>query len=752
MSTYNLITSTTDKINQTLYINPFTSNGTVTPTSITLSTHSSNAFTSLLLPGKGNTDYGQKIVQSLIYLTNNFSSQYPPFNSLFGQCWYDSSTEGGQLKIFVNKFKLNVDVVQPTPITTAVFEINGNHVAELLSYGQLALFNTKTKQYHRIYIKKLIKDKTITQPGITIQYIGNVTKISLDTTKFDQHIDTGDAIINYNYIAGWVNIVQTNNALTADLDFNNKFNVKNLKTPTEDYHIGNRLFNDNRYVNLTGGTMTGKLLLTDNSEAISKKYVDDNRITRFGNLTDIEMPNPLPASSDLQLDPLLIELKNGTKWTTVKQSTLPFLLKTGGEISGEVTINNGLTVTGAVTLQENAQTGITNAAATREYVRSETQSLRAGVVSGASFDLNTGTLTLNTTRVASSDGTSTDIEIRGFATLNQSKQTGSIDHISQPNYYRGIVGNFLQQEFLSHPNYPKIVVKSAFERIAELLEYSRQPNERQVIKTAASGTIDKSITLNEATFVTGFNNLFVFVDGSKKIASTKGYQVIRHDDTSTTAVQGAGFFPTISTGLANNTTTIYSMIVTVDGTAITVTIDGTKAQTFNELVKQIDEKLFTGTGAAKKKVANAVLENGRILITSKKNGAGSTISITTATSLLNGLTGESLGTVEWSNTTKYTKNNKVKRTYKKNLSDTTNTVEYYTATQDNEGITPQDGDNNWRKTLNYVSGTVTASNGVTHDYEEDGFYGQQNNKITFITAPTNNQTIELIVTSPVLKY
>jgi len=88
-----------------------------------------------------------------------------------------------------------------------------------------------------------------------------------------------------------------------------------------------------------------------------------------------------------------------------------------------------------------------------------------------------------------------------------------------------------------------------------------------------------------------------------------------------TATQTANFGGIIlganSTGLANDAT-VYSVTITVDGTAQTISFAGSTAQTFNALETAIDTPL---TGAT------ATIVGGNIVITSATTGATSSISI-----------------------------------------------------------------------------------------------------------------------------
>jgi len=97
------------------------------------------------------------------------------------------------------------------------------------------------------------------------------------------------------------------------------------------------------------------------------------------------------------------------------------------------------------------------------------------------------------------------------------------------------------------------------------------------------------------------------------VAATRGYQAINFGSTKTEASK---------TGLRLSTdpatVTVYSLVITLDGTALTVTFTGDEAQTFGELISVINSQ-FPG--------APAKLDQNRIIIISGTSGADSTVSI-----------------------------------------------------------------------------------------------------------------------------
>ena len=74
---------------QKFQIEPNTSDGPIFPTSDVPDTSATEIHTSLVLPGMGLVQYGQRINEDLVHLLENFAGETPPFKPTIGQQWYD---------------------------------------------------------------------------------------------------------------------------------------------------------------------------------------------------------------------------------------------------------------------------------------------------------------------------------------------------------------------------------------------------------------------------------------------------------------------------------------------------------------------------------------------------------------------------------------------------------------------------------------------------------------------------------------
>ena len=81
---------------------PYTVNytDTVNKGSIIVEDNTLNDETSLMLPGRNTTAYGQAIAEDLLHLLENFASPNAPAKPVEGQLWYDTTQNVDQLKVY----------------------------------------------------------------------------------------------------------------------------------------------------------------------------------------------------------------------------------------------------------------------------------------------------------------------------------------------------------------------------------------------------------------------------------------------------------------------------------------------------------------------------------------------------------------------------------------------------------------------------------------------------------------------------
>lgn len=70
-------------------IEPNTTNGPLSPNVDSLDSSATKRNTSIVLPGMGLLQYGERLEESIVHLLENFASKLPPVSPTIGQLWYD---------------------------------------------------------------------------------------------------------------------------------------------------------------------------------------------------------------------------------------------------------------------------------------------------------------------------------------------------------------------------------------------------------------------------------------------------------------------------------------------------------------------------------------------------------------------------------------------------------------------------------------------------------------------------------------
>jgi hypothetical protein len=73
---------------------------TVNKGSIVIEDGTLNSETSLSLPGRFTTAYGQAVSENFLHLLENFANDAAPSRPVEGQIWYDTSANVNQLKVY----------------------------------------------------------------------------------------------------------------------------------------------------------------------------------------------------------------------------------------------------------------------------------------------------------------------------------------------------------------------------------------------------------------------------------------------------------------------------------------------------------------------------------------------------------------------------------------------------------------------------------------------------------------------------
>jgi len=115
----------TDPAKGSFIIEPDKTDGTESPIKSALDFDANDAHTSILIYGRENPNYGERIQENLVHLMENFAGPFEPVNPTHGQAWYDTGSA---------HFIVNV-LVSPTNQII----ISGNYVTEILAQGTFSL-------------------------------------------------------------------------------------------------------------------------------------------------------------------------------------------------------------------------------------------------------------------------------------------------------------------------------------------------------------------------------------------------------------------------------------------------------------------------------------------------------------------------------------------------------------------------------------------------------------------------------------
>jgi hypothetical protein len=233
-------TDTVDK--PSFVIQPYTTNGTVSPTTPTLDSHAVSANTSLLLFGKGMPDYGVGVQQDIIHLLENFSGPVAPVLATKGQLWFDTSVVPNQLKIFDG---------------TSFVSSSANYVLKsgdtmtgllVLSADPVVAMGAATKQY-----VDAVQTNLTTHTGDTTLHLTTNQNTFLDGLNLPTLTAT-----EVNYLVGVTSSVQTQftGKLSKSGDAMTGGFLTLFQNPTSNLHAATKQYVDTVVVGAGGSTLS----------------------------------------------------------------------------------------------------------------------------------------------------------------------------------------------------------------------------------------------------------------------------------------------------------------------------------------------------------------------------------------------------------------------------------------------------------------------------------------------------------------
>lgn len=718
----------TDQSLGPITIAPYTTDGPLNPNSNLPDPKSTKVSTSLLFYSRGMPNYGERLQENMLQMMEHFASSTEPTFPIPGQLWFDRSTN--QLRVF-NPFWREIESdVNPNNFSVTPDPNLVNDATNLFNrFSQLErvrIFNNGSPLEQEEYLVTTVTNGNpviLTVSGVPASragwFIGGWEQI-LQTNLLDaggyRFTNVGEPIDDQDAATKkYVDDIFSGAAISFTLNDLSDVSITSLAVGDILVYTGAGWENQpqsSTFLALSGGTMTGDLILNDDPtysmQAATKNYVDTQinslipGATTLGGLTDVSISGSpsLTNGQVLTYDDQLMMWVNRDVPTPPADPTTMYT--TGGQ-----------TMTGYLTLNANPIAPLH--AATKNYVDTYVAA-NDKYVTNANYDNSTKLLSI----IQPSEPTIT-VDFSDLAT------SSSITHnIPLPI---GYANSAFDEMIWDDGTYPVIKTEALLNQLDYFIGRANVPNDRIVfVVSGGSPNVDVIVNFtssvipgqinpalsagtNFAPYTVGSNKLTVYKDGIKQYASVPGFREIRSNASvgspSSVGILHKGAF----TGL--NAGTTYSFRIDVNGQGpVQIDVDGTLAPQIGHIIDIINTYAETyyfgperngGSPAPDPKYAfGATLVNGSIRITSGLPGTGSSIDLVDGP-----IAGFNLPL--WANVV-------------------------------GNGIT------------GIINIDLPLSNGLTNPYapitlayDEIGRPGQHSYRFKFVVPPTNGSTIEVII-------
>lgn len=289
----------TDPRKGSFVIEPYTTNGPITPTSAVLHPRATRANTSLALYGQYVPNYGEGIQENMLHMLEHFCGEVPPSNPVEGQLWYDTGTS------FVISSLTSTGVIFKTNISSTLSKWLASNSPLLIWYGPTSVVDNS---YTTINVR--ISAYSITPSGDTrVTFVDDVgSSVSIPSAAIGGHLalrtvsDLGRLriAVEEDGEIHWADVVNVPCAISAPAADVSRTGDTWFNTATGLLHVnidGDWIPVTLHHLPLSGGQMLGPIdmqhhpitytgLVNTSSTLTPKEYVDTAIATVVSNATD----------------------------------------------------------------------------------------------------------------------------------------------------------------------------------------------------------------------------------------------------------------------------------------------------------------------------------------------------------------------------------------------------------------------------------------------------------------------------------
>lgn len=633
-------------------IKPYTTDGPALPSAeVPLDGRAVTANTSLILLGKGMFNYGESVAADFVHLLEHFSNSIPPVYPIQGQLWYKNDTK----ELFI--YDGTSFYTQPIVINGLLqsdLDVTSNRIVNLadpIDPSDAVNKNFLTTTYVKRAGDTMTSGSNLSFDGGEVLGLPAIPTTD-DAAASKLYVDTQDQLTLSNAIGSYLH--KAGDTMTGNLVMTANTRIF-IPTPTGGFTLGSDVVNKDYvdgvvssgvgYVQSTGSTMTG--LLTINGATISSgpalSLTNNASLLLAGNFTmtgsrvfnvgfnpikDVGTPiNSNDAATKYYVDQAVIAAGSGGG----SDGTLSYVTFADNALTFTSTLGTPIVTGGIASIVHNHITSSINHNTTST---ANLNSLLRPLFSSPSVSLQTVLDTIDNllyTATAPNDRLLYTITIADGSTSPFTIPLSfaySVEYNSLQVYKNGIKQyNSTRGVSTIHSTTPVSTIYGWQDTEIPAGSYSINTVVDGGTTTTIPVTIDYSpiaVTavddiLNTWTVlgdqVNYFKQFSIFnVMGNVGLGVTVPYTVYN-------SVMSGGLSASDNTNLVAGTT--YTATVTVDGTPIVISILGSTAVTYSQLIQQLNTDL--GVSA----VANMV--NGSLVITSDSTGIGSTVSISAGT-------------------------------------------------------------------------------------------------------------------------